>query len=121
MSVVAPYILDVNVCGVGLRRNAIVAHIDPGICDAEAVDIESVKTVRILGKVFVGGVRIEAALIKCYVVSPHHEGAPARAVQEFNAGNLDIGGIIREEQDWTVVLVVLVLSTFVSGISTPVE
>ena len=47
---VAPKVLDEDVGGVGLGREAVIADIDAGVCYGEAVDVERVKAVGVLGQ-----------------------------------------------------------------------
>jgi hypothetical protein len=54
MCAIAVDILDENVGCVGLRTEAIVANIDPGVSDSEAVDVVRVPSVGVLGKVLPG-------------------------------------------------------------------
>jgi hypothetical protein len=49
VSIVAPYIFDVYICRVRFWRNTVVAHIKFAICYFEAIDIQCVKSISILG------------------------------------------------------------------------
>lgn len=48
MSTVAPQVLHEDIGGIGLGREAVVAHVHPGVGDAEAVNIERVEAVAVL-------------------------------------------------------------------------
>ena len=50
MSAVAPQVLHMDVCGVGLWGEAIVTHVDPGVGYSQAIHVETVEPISILGK-----------------------------------------------------------------------
>lgn len=50
MGAVAPEVFDVDVCGVWFGAEAVVADVDSGVGDGEAVDVERVETIRVLGE-----------------------------------------------------------------------
>lgn len=50
VSTVAPEILDEDVGGIGLRAEAVVANVDAGVGHGQAVNVQGVKTIGVLGE-----------------------------------------------------------------------
>lgn len=50
MGAIAPKILDVDVGCVRLGREAIIADVDTSICDSQAINVEGVEAVSVLGE-----------------------------------------------------------------------
>lgn len=55
MRTVAPQVLDKDVGGVGLGGEAVVADVDAGICDSQAIHVQRVEAIGVLGER--GGIR----------------------------------------------------------------
>lgn len=116
MCSVAPKILNVYVGGVGFRREAVIADIDTCVCDSQTINVERVEAISVLRER--GGVVAESLnvyIVKRDVLGANKESGPAGTVQEGDALNIDIGGIVGQEQNRTVVCVGGVLVTISFG------
>lgn len=95
VSTIAPEILDENVGRVRLGAEAIVANVNTGIGHSQAIDIESVEAISILGQrgsVCADGADVD--VIKDDVVGADHESCPAWRVFQMQASDLDVRGIL---------------------------
>jgi hypothetical protein len=54
----------------------------------------------------VGGYGIDVDVIKHDVLGTHHKRRPTRRVLEMKSLNLNIGGVVRQKQNWAVELIV---------------
>ena len=106
---VAPQVLNEDIGRVGLGGEAVVANVDAGVCYGETVNVERVETVGVLGqRRDVRGYGVDVDVIEDDVLGAHHEGCPAWGVFEVEAADFDVGCVVGEEEDGSVVFVVWV-------------
>ena len=55
---------------------------------------------------YVGGDSVDVNVIEHHVLRAHEEGGPARRILEVEPSNLDVGSVVRQEENRTVELVV---------------
>lgn len=103
MRTVTPQILDIDIGRVRFRREAVVSHIDTGVCDGEAIYIQGVKAICVLGqRRGVGGHCVNVNIVECNILCPYKKVGPARGVFEMQASDLDVGGVVGQEENGTV-------------------
>lgn len=101
------YSLDKDVCGVGLRREAVIADVDTGIRHSQTVCVQGVEAIGVLWqRGNIGGNGIYVDIVENNVLSTHEECCPAGRVLEMKTRDLDVGSVIGKEKDGTVVFVV---------------
>ena len=100
VGIVTPQILHKHVRGIGFRSKAVISNLNAGIGDSEAVDIQRVKSVRVLGFSLIlsapaqllflldlGAHRcicrkgVNENIVKRYILRLYEKVSPARGIQ----------------------------------------
>ena len=111
MCAVAIHGVDIEVSGIGLRREAVIPDIDPGTLNPNTLDVERVEKVGVLGQgsgiLGLGGAyNISHRDVLCLegsatlllvaisqALTRHEESRPARRVLKMNSADIQSGGI----------------------------
>lgn len=100
---------DEDVGGVGLGGEAVVANVNPGVANGQAVHVVGIPAVGVLGQVLVGGQVLDDNVVVDDVLGGHNEVSPDRRAGESDTLNEEVGGVLCIEEDWSEVGVVRVL------------
>jgi hypothetical protein len=111
---------DEDVGGVGLGGEAVVANVNPGVANGQAVHVVGIPAVGVLGKVLVGGQVLNDNVIVDNILGGHNEVGPDRRAGESYTLNEEVGGVLCIEEDGSEVGVIGVLPfiSYHSGIKT---
>lgn len=108
---------DEDVGGVGLGREAVIANVNPGVADGQAVHVVRIPAVGVLGQVLVGGQVLNDNVVVDNVLGGHDEVSPDRRAGEADTLDVEVGSVlcIEENRSEVGVVGVLFLVSYRSG------
>lgn len=113
---IAVQVLDIDVCGIWLWREAVVTNIDPSVAHSQTVDIVRVPTIGILWQILVVRQVLDRHLVKNDVLRGDNEVCPAWRLLEADTLNVQVCGVLCVEKNWSKVGVVCVLRELVTNL-----